>query len=98
MEGRVGMYLGSNSLQRPRSTARGSHILAFTTPRVLSPLDEPLVCSEWMGASYYPRFLVNTRSPIIESPPIGCSIPEARQRVDNLNHPSRVLFIRCSRA
>jgi len=34
MASRVGLYPGSNSLQRPRSIARGSHILAFTTPRV----------------------------------------------------------------
>jgi len=34
MARRVGMYLPSNSLQRPRSIARGSHILTFTTPRV----------------------------------------------------------------
>ena len=34
MASRVGMYLPSNSLQRPRSIARGSYILTFTTPRV----------------------------------------------------------------
>jgi len=44
-----------------------------------------------MGASYNPRFLVNTTSPIITAD--WCSSPEARQRVDNLNHPSWVLVI-----
>jgi len=71
MASRVGMYLGSNSLQRPRSTTRGSHTLAFTTPRVK---EKP-----------------HTNLP--SSLPIGCSLPEARQRVDNLNRPSRVLVV-----
>ena len=34
MASRVGMYPGSNSLQRHRSIVRDSHILTFTTPRV----------------------------------------------------------------
>jgi len=57
---RVGMYLPSNSLLRPRSTARGSHILTFATQRVKEslkdrfPWDEPLLCSGCAGASYYP--------------------------------------------
>ena len=57
---RVGGYLPSNSLQRPRSTERGSHILTFATQHVkeslknLSPWGKPLLCSGRAGASCYP--------------------------------------------
>ena len=40
MASRVEMYLGSNSLQRPRSTARGSHILTFATQHVKESLKD----------------------------------------------------------
>jgi len=90
MASHVGMYLGSNSLQRPRSTARVSHILAFTTPHAKegSPRRQT---NRWFAVSGW--VLRTTPLSGEHDPPIGCSLSETRQRVDNLNHPSWVLVI-----